>query len=188
MEADFVQIDGVVVNVEITNSYFTCDLGKCKGACCTMESPFGAPIIHEEIEVIEKELPAILCYLSKAHSNEIENKGFWVKQQSELMTRSMSNRACVFVFYEGDIAKCAIERAFNEGKVSCNKPISCHLFPIRISNFAGPVLRYEKYRECLPAVENGKQTKITVLNFCKDSIERAFGADWFKKINEVSKK
>ncbi|KAF0152269.1 MAG: hypothetical protein FD143_1191 [Ignavibacteria bacterium] len=188
MDADFIQIDEVVVNTEIVDSYFACDLGKCKGACCTMESEFGAPITQEEIGEIEKELPTILCYLSKVHSNEIERNGFWVKQDSELMTRSINNRACVFVIYEGDVAKCAIERAFNERKISCNKPISCHLFPIRISNFAGPVMRYEKYRECQPAIEKGKQTKITVLNFCKDSIIRAFGADWFKKIKEVSKK
>lgn len=188
MDADFIQIDDVVVNTEIVNSYFTCDLGKCKGACCTMESPYGAPITQDEIDEIEKELPAILPYLPKAHLSEIEKRSFWVKQQNELMTRSVNNRACVFVFYEGDVAKCAIERAFHEAKIECNKPISCHLFPIRISNFAGPVLRYEKYRECQPAIEKGKQTKITVLDFCKDSIERAFGTEWFKTLKEVSKK
>jgi len=187
MDADFIQIDGVVVNTEIVDSYFTCDLGKCKGACCTMESPYGAPITQEEIDNLEKELHIILSYLPKVHLSEIEKRGFWVKQQNELMTRSVNNRSCVFVFYEGDVAKCAIERAFHEGKVGCNKPISCHLFPIRISNFAGPVLRYEKYRECQPAVDKGKKTKITVLDFCKDSIEQAFGTEWFKKIKEVSK-
>lgn len=188
MDADFIQIDGIVVNTEVVDSYFTCDLGKCKGACCTMESPYGAPITKEEIETITNELPKIVPYLPKVHSNEIEKKGFWVKQQNELMTRSINNRACVFVFYEGDIAKCSIEKAHNEGKVSCNKPISCHLFPVRISNFAGPVLRYERYRDCQPAIEKGKQTKVTVLDFCKASLERAFGVEWFKKIKEVTKK
>lgn len=188
MEAEFLHIDGVVVNTEITESYFTCDLSKCKGACCTMESQFGAPITEKEIEDITKELKIILEYLPKQHVAEIEKKGFWVKMQNELMTRSINNRACVFVYYEGEIAKCAIERAFKEKKININKPISCHLFPIRISNFAGPVLRYEKYRECHPAIEKGKQTKLTVMEFCKDSLKRNFGETWFNKLNEVVKK
>lgn len=188
MEAEFLHIDGIVVNSEITESYFTCDLAKCKGACCTMESPYGAPITENEIEDITKELPIILKYLPKQHSNEIEKKGFWIKQDDELMTRTINNRACVFVYFDGEIAKCAIEKAFNENKISVNKPISCHLFPIRISNFAGPVLRYEKYRECQPAIEKGKQTKIKIVDFCKDSIKRKFGEDWFNKLKEATKK
>lgn len=188
MEAEFLHIDGVVVNTEITESFFTCDLAKCKGACCTMESPYGAPITESEIEEISKELPVILQYLPKQHVNEIEKKGFWVKQSDELMTRTINNRACVFVYLEGEIAKCSIERAYQEKKISFNKPISCHLFPIRISNFAGPVLRYERYRECNPAVEKGKQTKIKIMDFCKDSLQRKFGEDWFNKLKEVVKK
>lgn len=185
MDADFVHIDNIVVNTEILEANFTCDLSKCKGACCTMESPYGAPITEEEIDDISKELAVIVEYLPKVHSNEIEKKGFWVKQHDELMTRSINNRACVFVYYEGEIAKCAIEKAFRENKIKCNKPISCHLFPIRISNFAGPVLRYERYRECQPAVEKGKTTKIKVIDFCKEALQRKFGVEWFNKIKKV---
>ncbi|MCX7875143.1 MAG: DUF3109 family protein [Melioribacteraceae bacterium] len=188
MNVEFLNIDGIVLNSEITESYFTCDLAKCKGACCTMESPYGAPITENEIEEITKELPTILEYLPKQHQNEINKKGFWVKQNDELMTRSINNRACVFVYFESEIAKCGIEKAYRENKISVNKPISCHLFPIRISNFAGPVLRYEKYRECQPAVEKGKQTKIKIVDFCKDSLLRKFGEEWFNKLKEVIKK
>jgi hypothetical protein len=188
MDTDFIQIDDIVLNTEIVHSNFTCDLGKCKGACCTMESPFGAPITKEEIEDIQKILPTVLDYLPKLHVNEIEKKNFWVKQQDELMTRSINNRACVFVYYEGDIAKCAIEKANKDGKINVMKPISCHLFPIRISNFAGPVLRYEKYRECQPAVEKGRKTMIKVIDFCRDALERHLGKEWFNKVKEISEK
>ena len=188
MDTDFIQIDNIVLNSEIVSSNFTCDLAKCKGACCIMESPYGAPITKDEIRELQEVLSTVLEYLPKQHVAEIEKKGFWVKQQDELMTRSINNRACVFVYFDGDIAKCAIERAFKDGKINSNKPVSCHLFPIRISNFAGPVLRYEKYRECQPAVEKGKKTLIKVIDFCKDALERLYGKEWFIKVKEVVKK
>jgi len=185
MNSDFIEIDNIALNTEIVENSFTCDLSKCKGACCTMESEFGAPVTKEEIEEINKILHVVKDYLPKKHFNEIEKKGFWVDKHGELMTRSIDNRDCVFVTYDGDIAKCGIEKAFLEGKVEFQKPVSCHLFPIRVSNFGGPVLRYEKYSDCSPAIEKGKKTKIKILDFCRDGLERAFGKKWFLKIKEA---
>ncbi len=184
MEADFVKIDNVIVNKDILDCSFTCDLGKCKGACCTMESLYGAPITQDEIEIITKHLNEIIAYLPPEHVKEIDKKGFWVKQHDELMTRSMNNRECVFVFYDGDVAKCGIEKAYYDKKIDFIKPVSCHLFPIRISNFGGPILRYERYKECEPAVEKGKQTQIKILDFCKDAVIREFGNDFYKATKE----
>jgi hypothetical protein len=184
MDIDFVEIDGVVVTREIVDRYFTCDLANCKGACCTMESPSGAPITESEIEEISRVLPVILGYLPKEHIKEIEKKSFWVQQYDGLVTRSMNNRECVFVYYDNDIARCGIENACRDGKINFLKPISCHLFPIRISSFGGPVLRYEKYTECEPAVIKGMQTRISILDFCKDSLVREFGKEWLNKIKE----
>lgn len=186
MNPEFYEIDNILVNSEVISTNFTCDLGKCKGACCTMESEFGAPITEQEVEKIESILPEVLGYLPEKHSKEIKKKGFWVKKHDQLMTRSINNRECVFVYYDGDIAKCGIEKAYNDGKVDFIKPVSCHLFPIRISEFGGPVLRYEKYSECQPAVENGKKTKIKILEFCRHALERRFGADWFNRIKEAA--
>lgn len=184
MNPDFYQIENVVVNSEIVEKNFTCDLSKCKGACCTMESEFGAPITKDEIETINKNLQAILEYLPKEHIKEIEKNGFWIRKFDELMTRSVNNKACVFVTFDGEIAKCGIEKAHRDGKLDFVKPVSCHLFPIRISNFGGPVLRFEKYSECEPALEKGKSTQTKVLDFCKDALEREYGKEWFIKIKK----
>ena len=176
------EIDSVLVNEEIASTNFFCDLSKCKGACCTMESQYGAPVNREEINKIQDILDIVMEYLPEKQRELIEKRGFWeIKQEQELL-KSVDNKDCVFVFYEGDVAKCAIEKAFFEKKVDFRKPISCHLFPIRISDFGGPVLRYERYEECEPALLLGENKKITILEFCKDSLERAFGKIWYDKL------
>ena len=185
MDSEFYEIEKVYVNTEIVNTNFTCNLAKCKGACCTMESDFGAPISKNEIEKINKILPDVLEYLSKEHVEEINKNGFWMSVNDELMTRSMNKRACVFVTWEGEIAKCSIEKAFNDGKIDFIKPVSCHLFPIRVSNFCGPVLRYEQYSVCSSALEKGNRTQIKILDFCRSALEREFGKEWFEETKKV---
>ena len=182
MQANFVEIDGILTSPEILETHFTCDLSKCKGACCTMESKFGAPLKEEEIEEINNVLPAVKEYLPEEHVKEIEENGFWMEMHGELMTRSINNKACVFVTWEGDIAKCGIEKAYREGKTNFIKPISCHLFPIRVGRFGGTVLRYEEYHECEPALKLGEKTKIRIIDFCKDALQREFGKEWFGKL------
>lgn len=182
MSGNFYDIDNIFVNKEITESKFCCDLSACKGACCTMESQFGAPVNMDEVHEIEKILPVVLEYLTDEHVKAIKEMGFWEKKQGQELIKSINNRDCVFVYYSGDVAKCAIEKAYFEGKVTFRKPISCHLFPIRISEFGGPILRYEKYHECKPAEVEGEKNGITILEFCKDSLERAFGSSWYEKM------
>lgn len=185
MDLDFIEVDNIAVNTEIMDNCFTCDLEKCKGACCTMESEYGAPVTKEEIDIIAKLLPVIKEYLPVKSVKEIEKNGFWMNLYDELMIRSIDNRDCVFVVYDGNIAMCGIEKAFREGRIDFIKPVSCHLFPIRISNFGGPVLHYERYSDCITAVEKGNRTKIKIIDFCRDALERSFGKEWFSKIKEV---
>jgi hypothetical protein len=98
----------------------------------------------------------------------------------------VNNRACVFVYYDGDIAKCGIEKAYREGKVDFIKPVSCHLFPIRITDFGGPVVRYEKFSECKPARKLGEKTNLTVAEFCSDALKRIFGSQWVTKLKKYN--
>jgi len=184
MDFDFIEIDGVFVNAEIVNTNFTCDLSKCKGACCTMESDYGAPVTRAEIGKIGESLDIIKEFLPEEHIKEIEKNNFWIEKDNELMTRSVNNRACVFVTFEGDIAKCGIEKAYRAGKIDFIKPVSCHLFPIRVSNFGGPVLRYERYSECAPALEKGEKTGIKIIDFCRDAVVRAFGKTLINKLKK----
>lgn len=181
MGRKFYEIDDVILNPELLNQKFTCDLEKCKGACCTMESEFGAPLRQEEIDKINGKLHVIKEYLPKRHIDEIETSGFWEDKFDQLMTGSIDNKACVFVYYDNGIARCGIEKAYEDEKINFRKPISCHLFPIRITNFGGDILRYEEYSECKPALEKGKETNLTVLEFCQDALSRLYGTNWFEK-------
>lgn len=175
-------VNNVLVRKEILEIPFHCDLKKCKGACCTLESELGAPILKEEIEEIEKIIPFVKKYLDQTKIDSIEEKGFYEIKQNELMIKSIDNKDCVFSFRENGIAKCAIERAYFNKEISFRKPISCHLFPIRISNFGGDILRYEKFSECEPALEKGKQENVTIAEFCKDSLIRLYGETWYNQL------
>lgn len=180
----FLEIDDVIVSPQITEKKFACDLKACKGACCTMKSDYGAPLLDEEINQIEEVLDTVKQYLPEEKVISIEKDGFWEEKHGTLMTRSMNKRDCVFVYRENDIAKCAIEKAYFDKKIKFRKPISCHLFPIRVGNFGGEVLRYEKYKECEPAVKKGEKLNISVLEFCKDSLVRLYGEEWYDSVKK----
>ncbi len=177
-------IDEVLVRSEITDTPFSCDLMKCKGACCTLESDFGAPVTSEEIDIIKEIIPLLKAYISVEHLDVIENLGFYDCKDNDFMLKSYNRKACVFVYYDGDIAKCSMEKAFLEGKTNFRKPISCHLFPIRVSRFGGEVLRYEEFSECKPAIEKGKEENITVAEFCAESLTRLYGEKWYSQLKE----
>lgn len=185
MDQKILPVGEVLVRSEIAETPFICNLIKCKGACCTLESDFGAPLKNEEIKLIDEILETLKTYLPSEHITEIEQFGFYDMDQNELMTRSVNRKACVFVFYESGIAKCGIEKAYLDGKTDFRKPISCHLFPIRVSDFNGDVLRFEKFDECSPALEEGKSKNITVAEFCEEPLNRLYGKKWYSKFKEV---
>lgn len=184
MKYSLIETEKTAINENIFEIKFECDLNKCKGACCTMESEYGAPLNEDEIPVIEKHLPVITKYLSKKHIAELEKKSFWYRVDGHLMVRSVNKRECIFVYYENEIAFCAIEKAFKNKEIDYKKPISCHLFPIRVIDFGGPVLYFEEYQECAPAMEKGKTSDKTVFDFCRNSLERKFGKKWYKTVKE----
>jgi hypothetical protein len=177
-----ININDVLVRREILEIPFSCDLKRCKGACCTLESELGAPVNKEEIDEIKKILPVVKEYITQTQVNEIEENGFYEVKENELLLKSINHKECVFVFYENSVAKCAIEKAYFERKINFRKPISCHLFPIRISDFGGDVLRYEKFSECSSALENGKEENITIAEFCEESLTRLYGKEWYNNL------
>ncbi len=183
--SNVIPVEDVLIRTEIAELKFACDLTKCKGACCTLESDYGAPLLDKEIDEIERDLTVILEYLPDKHRKEIEENGFFDVKDGEFLTSSINRKACVFVYYENGIAKCGIERAFLDGKTKFKKPISCHLFPIRISKFGGDVLRYEKFHECDAALEYGAKQNINLVDFCKESLARLYGNKWYSKLKEI---
>lgn len=181
---NIIPVDKVEVRKDVLETHFSCDLEKCKGACCTFESEYGAPLAEEEIKIINDILPAVMPYLPEEHKKKIEKEGFYIFKSRELMTNSMDHKACVFVFYENNIARCAIEKAYFDGKTDFRKPISCHLFPIRITRFGNDVLRYEQFSECGPALKKGEEVHITVAEFCHEGLERKYGRKWYSELKD----
>lgn len=182
MNKEFLTIGDKIVDSKILNKHFFCDLKKCKGACCTMKSDYGAPLRIMEIAEIGRNLESIFEYLPEHSREEIKENDFWEEINDGAMTRSINNRDCVFVYYENDIAKCSIEKAYFDKKSDFRKPISCFLFPIRVGSFGGDILEYEEYSECKPALELGKKKNVTIAEFCKDSMITAFGKNWYNKL------
>lgn len=180
-----ISIQDVQVNTEIAETPFVCDLIKCKGACCTLESSYGAPLKKEEIGKIDGILNEVLSYLPEINREEINENGYYEEKGVELYIRSVDNKECVFVHFQHGIAKCSIEKAFNEGKTNFKKPISCHLFPIRNSNFGGDVLRYEKIEECEPALEKGASENVTIAEFCEEPLQRNYGKKWYSEFTKA---
>lgn len=185
-------IDNILVDEAIANKPFLCDTAKCKGACCTFSGGSGAPLREAEIQSIENSLPAVKEYLRPSSIREIEKNGWMVAKDTtknvELSVRCIEERDCVFVFYEESethVAKCALERAFYDGKTDFQKPISCHLFPIREADFGGRYLFYEKFSECAPALELGKKENVILHEAVQSALKREFGEDWYSEFQET---
>ncbi len=175
-------IDSIAVEGSLMERKFACDLLKCKGACCSIPGGRGAPLLDSEIPEIRSALPAVLPILSEEKRNTIAKSGFFEGSHGDYATTCIDDQDCVFVYRENGIAKCALERAFNDGKIEFRKPISCHLYPIRVSRFGGDILRYHELAECKPAVKKGEAENVGVIEFLRTALTRLYGEEWFSKL------
>jgi hypothetical protein len=179
-------IDNVAVEGRLMEREFACDLLKCKGACCCLPGGRGAPLLDEEMDEITESLPAVLPILSDEKRESIERNGFYEGDKGDYATTCIDDADCIFVFRENGIAKCSIEKAFNEGKTNFRKPISCHLYPIRVNRFGGDALRYHKIPECKPAILKGEKEDVGVLEFLKPALVRLYGEEWYAKLESYT--
>tara|TARA_Y100000589_G_scaffold144536_1_gene138151 strand:- start:89973 stop:90551 length:579 start_codon:yes stop_codon:yes gene_type:complete len=184
-----IEIEDKVISTQIFEKNFVCDLSACKGQCC-VSGDSGAPISVEEISILEDEIDEIKPFMRKRGIKIIENQGvFYVDQENEKVTSLIDEKECAFVsFNKEGIAQCSIEMAYKEGKTTLKKPISCHLFPIRVKKFkAFTALNYSKWDICEPACECGEKLKVPVFIFLKDALIRAFGRRFFSELLAVNK-
>lgn len=170
------------VEQQIGSVHFGCDLSVCKGACCTMPGALGAPILEHEIAELERVLPAAMKYLSERAIEEIDRVGVWRRERDGSLTIPAIDHAdCVFVHYVGDVATCAIDTAYRNGEVTgFQKPISCHLFPIRIypeKREGEYFICYEEIEECAGGRSRGRKQKIPLLDFLETPLVRALGTE-----------
>lgn len=177
-----------LLSEDILEKNFICNLEKCKGACC-IEGDSGAPLTEEEITLIEKDLEHIKPYLTPKSRKAIEKKGYWEKDKKdgELQTTCLPTGECNFAIYdENGILGCGIEKAWKEGKTKFRKPISCHLYPIRlktVGEYTG--LNYHKWSICKPACKLGDAHQVPVYKFLKDALIRRFGKKWYRELEEI---
>lgn len=179
-----IEIGRTILSREIFEQRFVCDLLKCKGACC-VEGDSGAPLTPEEAETIKNEYNHFKDYLPKEHHKEILKQGHSViDEDNDLVTPLINKKQCAYSFYDDrGILKCGIEKAFNEGKTSFRKPLSCHLFPIRITEYKRfDALNYEELDICKPGRECGKSLSIPLYSFLKEPLIRKYGEDWYKEV------
>jgi hypothetical protein len=175
-----VEIRKTIIDDPIPHIKFACSLSACKGACCTIAGGAGAPLKDDELEQIDRAFPAIESWLPKEHLDTIAHFGLYEGQSGSYTTMCYNNRACVFVLYEQGIARCSFEKAFLEGSLKWRKPISCHLFPIRVSRGVSELLRYERLAECDEALVRGANENIYLSNFLKEPLVRAYGSAWYE--------
>ena len=179
-----VEIDNTLVSDEVFKERFLCDLAACKGACC-VEGESGAPLEAHEIEILENILDVVKPYMRPEGIARIEETGvFTIDTDGEYVTPLVNDAECAFVIFDDSgIAKCAIEKAHRDGKTDFPKPISCHLYPIRLTKLKDfTALNYNYWPVCDPARVCGAKLDVKVYKFLKEPIIRKFGADYYKKM------
>jgi len=183
------EIENKIVSTEIFSKKFVCDLNACKGACC-VEGDGGAPLESVEIENISSNLSKIQPYMRPEGLSAIEENGIhYIDKDGDPVTTLVNNKECAFVFFDEESkAKCSIEHAFNKGEIDFNKPLSCHLYPIRTKKIGEYIaVNYEEWDICKAACACGEKLNVPVYRFLKAPLIRAFGESFYTELSAIEK-
>jgi len=178
------QIEDAIVASDIIEENFLCDLSVCKGECC-VEGDSGAPLEDREVDILKEILPYVWDDLSPEAQAIINQQGVAYKDRDgDMVTSIVNGKDCVFTYYdENRICKCAIEKAHKEGKIDFYKPISCHLYPIRLQKYKDFIaVNYHRWRVCKAAVVLGNKKGLKIYQFLKEPLIRQFGEDWYNEL------
>ena len=178
------QIGDAIVASDIIEENFLCDLSACMGECC-VEGDAGAPLEEDEVKIIEDLLSEVWDDLSPAAQAVIKEHGVAYRDHDgDMVTSIVNGKDCVFTYYdEKGICKCAIEKAYREGRTNFYKPISCHMYPIRLQKYKDfTAVNYHRWSICKAAVLLGKKEGLKVYEFLKEPLIRRFGEDWYNEL------
>lgn len=181
-------IDDILVSRAVVEEEFVCNLNACKGACC-VEGDEGARVTADEIKIIENLYEKVKPYLTKEGVKKIETSGFYyTKEDGKLALETLNDKACVFLNYdENNVALCGIQQAHADGVVDWPKPVSCHLYPIRIDEYKEfDAVNYYEWDICSAACTLGKQLKMPVYKFLKEPLIRKYGETFFEQLDAVA--
>ncbi len=179
-------VGDTLISDELLDAPFACHLGSCLGACC-VQGESGAPLEPEERAALEAIVPRVRKYLSPKARKVIEDKGVWEEvEPGEYATTCVDDAECVFVTYDGPVAKCAIHKAYQAGRVDFPKPLSCHLFPVRLEPMGDyQVLNYEQVSMCDPARRHGRRHQVQLVDVLREALTRKFGAVWYAAFRQA---
>ncbi|MDY8136872.1 DUF3109 family protein [Aquimarina sp. 2201CG5-10] len=182
------QLGKTIISEEIIKKDFVCNLSACKGACC-IDGEAGAPLEESETKKLEEVYPIVKTYLRKEGVKAIEEQGVYVKtEQGELETPLINGADCAYVIFDDKgTAMCAIEEAYNQGEIDWKKPISCHLYPIRVQDYTEfSAVNYHRWEICDDACTLGKELQVPIYKFVKEALIRKFGENWYLELEKVA--
>ena len=184
-----IEVGQVILTDDIKDEYFVCDLAKCKGGCC-VEGDLGAPLNEEELPIIDSIYEHVAPYLSDAGRNAVENQGtYLLDQEGEYSTPTINGEECAYAIYENDVLKCGIEKAWLDNKIDFKKPISCHLYPIRVTKYEDfEALNYDQWAICNYTCVLGDELKVPVYVFLKEALVRKYGSIWYNGLVTMMEK
>ena len=179
-----VQIGSAIVSFDILEKYFVCDLACCKGICCVYGES-GAPLEENEIEILEEIFPKIKPFMTADGISAVEQKGvYFIDSDKDTVAQLVGDSGnCAFAFSENDVCNCAIERAYFNGDIGFRKPISCHLYPVRITKYKDfEAVNFHKWKVCDDALTLGKKKGTPLYIFLKEPLIRRFGDEWYEQL------
>ena len=179
-----IKVGEVLVSDDIKDVEFVCNLEKCKGACC-VEGELGAPLDDDELPIMEAIQDEIRPYITKEGLKSIKRHGpYLLDEDGDYSTPTINGKECAYANYdEQGVLKCGIEQAYLDGKTKFRKPISCHLYPIRVTKKKDfEALNYHKWSVCSAACALGKALGVPVYKFLKEPLIRKYGKAWYKEL------
>ena len=182
-----IEIGDKIISLDLIRRKFVCDLDTCKGVCC-VDGESGAPLEEEEVEILDREIESIFPYLRPEGKKSIQKQGTWVVDADrEKVTPLIEGKECGYAIFADGIARCGIEMAWEDGATTFRKPISCHIYPIRVKDYKGfAAVNYDRWSICDPARVHGEKLGIPVYRFLRESIERKYGEEFYKKLEIIS--
>ena len=183
-----IAVENTIVSDDVLKEAFVCDLSRCKGECC-IAGDSGAPLMKSELQILEDTYEQIKPFLSEDGKEAIERQGKYVLDwEGDYTTPLIEGRECAYTIFENGTAKCGIEKAFLAGKTSFKKPVSCHLYPIRITEYGGfDAVNYHQWDICSDACTLGKELKVPVYVFLKEPIIRKYGEEYYEQLEEAAR-
>ena len=178
------QIDNALISLDVLEKKFVCELGACKGECC-VDGDSGAPLEDKETKIIEDIYQVIEKYMTPEGKKAVKKQGRWlIDSDGDKVTPLVNNLECAYTYKSNDgIVFCAIEKAFIEKEIDFQKPLSCHLYPIRITKYKDyDAVNYEKNKLCIPARVLGEKLGVPLYKFVKSPLIRKYGKEWYKQL------